>query len=120
MVNGSTVGWLGTGDATLNVDMVRDDFRQFFKKVEPQIRSLVLPHHGSEASFHTSLLDMPALRYCIACSDPPDRGYEHPSRSVVTAVLRAFKQLDHVSGDPTTAVTEIVWDRQVDPGVARS
>jgi hypothetical protein len=106
----TAVGWLGTGDATLKVKSVRDDFRQFFGKVEQQIGTLVLPHHGSAESFHASLLDMPALMHCIACSDNPKRGYRHPSPSVVSAILKASKQLDYVSGEPTSALTEVVWD----------
>jgi hypothetical protein len=109
----TAVGWLGTGDATLKVKKVRDDFRRFFRNVEQQVGSLVLPHHGSAESFHSSLLQMPALRYCIACSDDPNRGYRHPSPSVVAAVYKASKQLDHVSGRHGSALTEVVWDRPV-------
>lgn len=109
-LNGAAVGWLGTGDATLKVRSVREDFRQFFRKIEQHIGTLLLPHHGSAESFHASLLDMQALMYCIACSDDPKRGYKHPSSSVVSAVLKAAKQLDHVSAEPTSALTEVIWD----------
>lgn len=48
-------------------------------------RTLLLPHHGSKANFHTELLAKPR-RICVAAADERDEGYRHPSPEVAEAI----------------------------------
>ena len=57
----SAVGWIGTGDASLNLPKVRTAWKRSFDPFDHHIATLLLPHHGSRRSFDASLLDWPYL-----------------------------------------------------------
>ena len=90
------VGWIGTGDADLNVCRVRDDWRSAYREFESQVATLLLPHHGSWNSFHPDLLKFPNLELCVACASHPSR-YMHPSERTIEAVDQKNKIFVHVS-----------------------
>ena len=79
------VGWLATGDATLNVNRVRDRWRQAYAPICREVGTLVLPHHGSHHNFHHEILDFPNLKLCVASAADPSP-YEHPSRRVIKQI----------------------------------
>lgn len=97
-------GWLGTGDADLKSVAVRKEWRAFYKSVGANVASLLLPHHGSHRNFDPEILDFPNLDLCIAVADEPQRGYKHPSDTVVLAVARKRKWLWHVSKEPRSGL----------------
>ena len=90
------VGWLGTGDAALNMKEVRKKWQAAYKFLESQISTLLLPHHGSRHNFHGELLQLPKLELCIASAGNPSQ-YRHPSREVVATIQKHGKTFCHVS-----------------------
>jgi beta-lactamase superfamily II metal-dependent hydrolase len=101
------VGWLGTGDATLNVKKVRTRWQMAYKRLQAQISTLLLPHHGSRHNFHSELLDLSNLTLCVASAGKPSP-YRHPSRSVVGLIRVREKAFWHVSQRANTALIEII------------
>ena len=95
------VGWVGTGDASLNLKNIRTAWHRSFDPFRDQIASLLLPHHGTRRSFHTSLLDWHHLTLCVASAGDPSR-YGHPHRRVVHEVVSRPKVMHHVSQRPQT------------------
>lgn len=101
------VGWLGTGDATLNVKKVRRKWREAYHPLDAQISTLLLPHHGSRHNFHSELLDATNLTICVASAGNPSP-YKHPSSSVVGEVQARGKIFLHVSQDRDSGLVEII------------
>jgi len=101
------VGWIGTGDAKLNDVRQRKKWLSFYKADIALTCSLLLPHHGSKANFHTELL-RDTIHHCIASADELDEGYRHPSALVIKAINQAGKMLVHVTKRSATKFTEIV------------
>lgn len=89
-------GWIGTGDAKLRSTQPRAKWRSFYRRELALTRTLLLPHHGSRANFHSELLRAP-LRLCVAAADERDEGYRHPSPEVVEAIDEADLHLVHVT-----------------------
>lgn len=89
-------GWIGTGDAKLKSTQPRAKWRSFYRRELALTRTLLLPHHGSKANFHSDLLRAP-LRICIAAADEREEGYRHPSPEVVEAIDEADLRLVHVT-----------------------
>ena len=104
----AAVGWVGTGDASLNLAKVRAAWKRSFNPFSDQIATLLLPHHGSRRSFDPSLLDWPSLTLCVASAGAPSQ-YGHPHRRVIHEVVRRAKVLHHVSQRPQTQLREVVW-----------
>ena len=90
------VGWIGTGDADLNTNEVRDQWRRAYHSVESDVATLLLPHHGSRRNFHPDLLDFPNLQVCVAAAARPSQ-YMHPSDETIDAVNQRKKIFVHVS-----------------------
>lgn len=90
------VGWLGTGDAALNMREVREKWQETYQPIEDQISTLLLPHHGSHRNFHGELLQFPNLKLCIASAGDPSQ-YRHPSGEVVATIQESGKTFCHVS-----------------------
>ena len=90
------VGWLGTGDADLNTNVVRDEWQRAFQSVRSHVSTLLLPHHGSCRNFHPDLLDFPSLQVCVASAGRPSR-YLHPSQETIDLVNKRKKIFVHVS-----------------------
>ena len=103
----TAVGWLGTGDAPLNINSVRTAWQRSFLPFRDQIATLLLPHHGSRHSFHPSLLDLPQLEVCIA-SAGDQSSYGHPHPQVVRQVEDRRKVMHHVSQRPQTELCEVI------------
>ena len=104
----TAVGWIGTGDAPLKVGNVRTAWQRSFDPFRNQIATLLLPHHGSHGSFHTSLLDWPPnLNLCVVSAGGPSQ-YGHPHRRVVYEVFSRGKVMHHVSQYPQTVLREVL------------
>lgn len=100
------VGWIGTGDATLNVKKVRTAWEGTYGPYRERVATLLLPHHGSKRTFHDDVLDfLPSLALCAASAGRRSR-YGHPSQSVRLAVASRRKAFFHVSQNPKTALLE--------------
>ena len=99
------VGWVGTGDATLDVKKVRTAWDRTYRPYRDHVATLLLPHHGSRHNFHPEVLGFPNLGLCIASAGDPSR-YRHPGLSVVLAVSDQHKMFHRVSQRPETALRE--------------
>lgn len=81
-------GWLSTGDFDLSVAKRRKKFLQFYAHYAPMIGQFMLPHHGSDLSFDSSVLKaFPDLTFAIAAVGTNSHG--HPGRGVQKAVHAA-------------------------------
>ena len=103
----TAVGWVGTGDASLNLPKIRTAWKRSFDPFGSQIATLLLPHHGSRRSFDASLIDWPHLTLCVASAGDPSR-YGHPHRRVIHEVVSRAKVLHHVSQRPQTELREVI------------
>ena len=104
------VGWIGTGDATLDVRKVRTAWRNTYRRYRDHVATLLLPHHGSRHNFDPEVLDFPNLALCAASAGKPSR-YRHPSASVVLEVSKQRKAFRHVSQYSETTLYEEIWSR---------
>lgn len=78
VANHGRVGWLGTGDAKLNVDKRIDPFLTKFATHAGSVRTFTLPHHGSDHSLRADVLDsQPAVEH--VCSG---QSRKHPGEKV--------------------------------------
>ena len=103
------VGWIGTGDATLNVKKVRTAWKGTYRPYRDRVATLLLPHHGSKRTFHCDVLDyLPYLEICAASAGRRSR-YRDPSESVRLDVASRRKAFFHVSQNPQTALLEDIW-----------
>ena len=101
----TAVGWVGTGDASLNLNPIRTAWQRSFEPFRDQIATILLPHHGSCRSFHSGVLDWPHLTLCVASAGDPSR-YGHPHPRVVNEVVSRAMVMHHVSQRPQTALRE--------------
>lgn len=102
-------GWIGTGDAHLNVGRFREDWERSFQKFLPNLSTLLLPHHGSSLNFSPELLNCrkyPGLACCIASAGDHPSQYPHPGAEVVESVMLARRMFHHVSERPDTLFCE--------------
>ena len=106
----TAVGWVGTGDASLNLPKIRTAWQRSFYPFRDQIATLLLPHHGSRCSFDPSLLDWPNLTLCVAAAGHSSR-YGHPHRRVIHEVVSRAKVMHHVSQCPQTQLREVLCSR---------
>lgn len=103
----NAAGWIGTGDASLNLKRIRAAWRRSFDPFRQHVATLLLPHHGSRRSFDPSLLDWPNLTLCVASAGDPSR-YGHPHRRVIHEVVSQAKIMHHVSQRPQTQLREVL------------
>ncbi len=94
--NQTAVGWIGTGDAALQTNNVRQAWLNTYGRFRKHVSTILLPHHGSKRSFHPGLLDFPDLDVCVVSAAHRSR-YRHPGRTVVDQVRENGKTLYHVS-----------------------
>lgn len=98
-------GWIGTGDAHLNINRIRNAWERSYGPFLPNVSTLLLPHHGSSLNFSPELLRPRNLVNCIASAGDPSR-YSHPGIEVVESVRHAHKRFHHVSQKPGTLFYE--------------
>lgn len=98
-------GWIGTGDAELKDDQVRNAWQRSYSFFLANLSTLLLPHHGSDRNFSAELLNYPRLANCIASAGDPSR-YPHPGVEVIESVRHARKHFHHVSERPGTLCLE--------------
>ena len=106
----TAVGWVGTGDASLKQPDVRAAWQRSYRPFRKQIATLLLPHHGSYASFHPSLLNWPNLELCVASAADRSK-HGHPHSRVVQEVFRRTMAMHHVSQRPQTVLHEVLHCR---------
>ena len=101
-------GWLGTGDAHLGVNHVRERWQTTYDTpYRENISTLLLPHHGAFRNFHKELLDFPNLEACVASAGLP-APYRHPAARVIRAVQCNGKTFHHVSQVHNSEMSEFV------------
>ena len=98
-------GWIGTGDAELKDDQVRNAWQRSYDFFLPNLSTLLLPHHGSNRNFSSELLKYPRLANCIVSAGDPSQ-YSHPGIEVIESVKHALKHFHHVSEKPGTLCFE--------------
>ena len=102
-----SVGWIGTGDAKLDIKKVRAAWEVTYRPFRNQVSTLLLPHHGSRHNYHHDLLDFPNLNLCIASAGDPSQ-YGHPGIRVVRDVLHQQKRFHHVSQRTHSGIEEYI------------
>lgn len=102
---GGGAGWIGTGDAELKNDQVRNAWQHSYNFFLRNLSTLLLPHHGSDRNFGPELLKHPNLANCIASAGDPSQ-YAHPGVEVIESVRHALKNFHHVSERPGTLYFE--------------
>ncbi len=105
--NGS-VGWIGTGDAMLQVKKVRNAWKGTYTPYQDFVFTLLLPHHGSKHNFDPEVLEFPNLELCAVSAGDPSR-YCHPSPSVELEISNQKKIFCHVSQFPQSALYEEIF-----------
>lgn len=104
---GKAVGWIGTGDAHLNDDRVRNVWKRSYNFFGRNLFTLLLPHHGSDHNFSRELLKYRNLaNYIASAGESPQ--YPHPGVEVVESVRLARRIFHHVSERPGTLFCETV------------
>ena len=98
-------GWIGTGDAELKDDRVRNAWQRSYNFFLRNLSTLLLPHHGSNRNFSPELLKHPRLASCIASAGDPSP-YSHPGVEVIESVRHALQDFHHVSERPGTLCSE--------------
>ena len=98
-------GWIGTGDAELKNDQVRNAWGRSYNFFLRNLSTLLLPHHGSNRNFSSELLKYHRLANCIASAGDPSQ-YSHPGVEVIESVRHAHKNFHHVSERPGTLCSE--------------
>ena len=99
------LGWLGTGDALLRSPRRATRFNDAFRGFATGVGTFVLPHHGSDWSFHEMLLEPFVHGTAFVASADTYRAWTHPGHRVTRAALRAG-HLIWVRGDERTRWTE--------------
>jgi hypothetical protein len=90
------VGWLGTGDMHLDVQVRRKRFLSHYDALLPRVNVFGLPHHGSRLNYdHTLPHAMPNACQFVAAAGP--NNYDHPSTSVKQSVRTAGRQFVRVN-----------------------
>ena len=100
----SAVGWLGTGDADLQRNKVRENWQDTFEPLKDHVSTLLLPHHGSKKNFHSQLLQFPNLELCVASARYRSR--HHPSPDVIGIIEKSGKIMHHVSQKTNSRLVE--------------
>lgn len=105
-------GWLHTGDASLkDIDRVRELLRNYNARWS-SVGTFLLPHHGSDESFHAAILGAtPAASAFIAAAQPGFRqrqGWFHPGRKTTSAVQAAGRYSVTVSESIESRFTDTV------------
>lgn len=96
------LGWMGTGDALLGHGMVWSDFSGYYSSELPEVRTLLIPHHGAamnKLSYRSDLNVQPNMYSVFSVGTY--NTYGHPSQDVMDAVLAE-------DGIPVV-VTEMTW-----------
>lgn len=101
------VGWVGTGDAALKGKKRRDAFFEHFHMLFDLVHTFTLPHHGSEANFHDSLLARIRPRHCVVAADHVPN-WRHPGTSVVQSVASSGAILSVVTSAAASQIEEYV------------
>lgn len=99
------LGWLGTGDALLRSPRGATRFSDAFLGFATGVATFVLPHHGSDRSFHEMLLEPFVHGTAFVASADTYRTWTHPGHRVARAALRTG-HLIWVRGDERTRWTE--------------
>lgn len=104
------VGWLGTGDAALRQRKRRDAFTTRYGKLLDHVRTMTLPHHGSDYNFHGDLLRKTGATLCVAAADAYST-WEHPGTETVQSVYSAGAKLHVATSSERSRLQEDVWMR---------
>ncbi|WP_409272793.1 hypothetical protein [Pseudomonas sp. KCJK9111] len=97
------IGWLMTGDADLAARRRVNALMTHYAKLLDRVGVLVLPHHGSDLSFHRDLiLDLPNLNACVVAAGPNQYGHPHSEVFKFVKNFLGFDGWHHVSQHPTS------------------
>ena len=105
-------GWLHTGDASLkDIDRVAELLGHYNARW-PSIGTFLLPHHGSDESFHVALLSKkPLPSHFVAAAQPGFREKQrwfHPGRKTTNAVQSAGRHPVTVSESVQSRLTDTI------------
>lgn len=101
----SKIAWLSTGDMHLDRNIRRKRFVEHYNQLLDNVKTFILPHHGSRHNFTPLILDnLPNATQCIAASGM--NSYGHPAFSVIKSVTNSGKDFIRVSENE---FTELLW-----------
>lgn len=111
---GRVVGWIGVGDITFKTDNSIDCFIQHYSLELMLAGTRMLPHHGAQSNYDSSLLNFRRFAACstqnslwVAAADPIGGGYRHPDGSIISECT-ATASFHLVSKDPVTTLQETI------------
>jgi hypothetical protein len=68
----SASGWLSTGDSMLKQRKRRGPWKEFYSRFQQSIRTLTLPHHGSNHNFDDEILAWDKLHFALVTTVPSE------------------------------------------------
>lgn len=84
----AAVGWIGTGDAELDVNPARSNFVKWASRFSRDLGTITLPHHGSRRNWNIGVLSkLTRVRTVVVSADPP-RHWRHPHPEVLEELIR--------------------------------
>lgn len=91
------VGWLGTGDAELQVDVVRNAFFLKYRAQLAMLDTFCVPHHGSKGNWDPELVLDTRLDNCniyliTGPTQNPPTDSHHPARGVLLDIRSKWKK----------------------------
>jgi hypothetical protein len=99
------IGWLGTGDATLRQRKHRENFVNHFRVLLSNVRTMTLPHHGSDKNSDEKLLESVNPYLCVASADRYSN-WHHPGSTIVQILASRHIPMALVTGTATTELRE--------------
>lgn len=102
------IGWLGTGDAALKQHKRRDAFIARYGKLLDHVRTMTLPHHGSDHNFHEDLLLKTGATFCVVSADAYST-WKHPGTKTVQSVYSSGAKLHVATSSERSRLREHVW-----------
>lgn len=76
----ASVGWVLTGDSNLNGMNRRNKFFSYYRHYIPNVNLMMLPHHGSDGSYHPDILSkFRNVQLFYATAEPGAVKFPHPN-----------------------------------------
>ena len=97
------IGCIYTGDSDLSSQV---DIRKLFKDQWNQVGTIQIPHHGSEKSYSSSLLDNVEV-YCPLSYGTYNK-YCHPSAKVIVDIMNQKCKPYEITEDPTSIFSQLL------------
>jgi len=112
--------WLLTGDSKLANRERRVRWQKFFKDFGSRVGTMMLPHHGAYANFHSAILDVAPTAALFVTADGDDALHPHEDVLCEVKACSPPRELRTVSTDGDDTLVEVSGDSSLlDSAVAR-